>query len=84
MSSRFSYNFAQALNDVIKIASNILELEPGIIRSAQQIYSAANRILRAVDDLTAKTELLGQNSKRIVQPYVAAEIWEQSQPNIIV
>ncbi|KAK3607732.1 hypothetical protein CHS0354_040642 [Potamilus streckersoni] len=74
---------SKALDDVIKVANNMLELDPGVVHSAQKISSAANRILRAVDDLTKNTDLLGQNSRRIVQPYVAAEIWEQTQTNII-
>ncbi|KAL3856102.1 hypothetical protein ACJMK2_015297 [Sinanodonta woodiana] len=74
---------SKALEDVIKVANNMMELDPVIIQSAQKISSASNRILRAVDDLTKNTDLLGRNYKRIVQPYVAAEIWEQTQPSMI-
>ncbi|KAL3856030.1 hypothetical protein ACJMK2_015226, partial [Sinanodonta woodiana] len=80
---QISYLPSTVLDEVIKVTNNILDLDPAIIRSAQKVASAANRILRSMDDLTNNVNMLDQDFRRIIEPYVAAEVWEQTEPNII-
>ncbi|KAK3598552.1 hypothetical protein CHS0354_010729 [Potamilus streckersoni] len=74
---------SNVLDDVIKVANNMVRLNPDIIHSAQEITSASNRILRAVDDMSNNVSLNDQEFKRVIQPLLAAEIWEQNEPNFI-
>ncbi|KAL3856069.1 hypothetical protein ACJMK2_015265 [Sinanodonta woodiana] len=60
----------------------MLQLSPCIIRSAQEISSASNRIIRAVDDMSNNVSLHGQVNIKIIQPSLAVEIWEQARPNV--